>query len=139
MLKGFIMQMLMRGAMAPMNKGSGMRMFLHFAAGVLICVAAGFLIVATHLWFKSQYSLEVANLISAGAVMGLAIICLIAAWMISLRQKSYLRQAQKDMQENLKGVFELLDDSVGQNVRDHPAMSLLIAGVAGYALTDLAS
>lgn len=134
-----IVQMFMRDVLAgftPASTAVKASNYLHLAAGFLLVLATGFGLWGAHIWFSMNIAADYAMLATAGVMFALAVVAIIAACIFTCVRRARMRAAKRHLQGTVTDIFKLLENSVGQNIQEHPAVSLIIAGLAGYVLAE---
>jgi len=120
----------------PFTRTSRTASWLRTAAGLLGIVGTGFLIVAMYYWLDAHYAPDMAALIAAASVFALALLAAGVAGLMAIERRSRLMAVKAEVKKNLAVVFETLDTELGQPVRENPALSVALAALAGYMVTD---
>jgi hypothetical protein len=109
---------------------------LFVLSGLLTLVAISFLIIAFYAWVQSQYPPETAALLTAGAVLGLALLVGFAGHGIIHQRRLHTEAAKTNIQHTIKSTIAALDDELGDQVRDNPITAVLLAALAGYVASE---
>lgn len=136
------MQMFMRDVLAgfvPASTAAKTSGYLSFAASILGVLGVGFGLWGAHIWFTMNLPADYAMLATAGLMLGLAIVSGLIAMCISMVRQSRLRAARLNLQNTVMDMFKSLENGVGQNIQDHPAVSLVVSGLAGFVLAEMTS
>ena len=104
--------------------------------GVFICVGLGLITYGTYLSLLSQYSPQAS--ISMTGILSLVFAMLIAGLLYATEKYRYLKAQKEKLKflENFKEALSLLDEEIGDPIRNHPKVSVLIAALSGFLLED---
>jgi hypothetical protein len=120
----------------PVSNKSKAGFALILLSALLGAVATGLLIVALHAWLGTQFTPDLAALITAGVVFALSIIAALTAAGIMHKRTLHMQSMKNDLKGNLQTILASFDDELGDHVRENPAMALALATVAGFILAD---
>lgn len=113
---------------------------LYVVSGLLGFVALGFLIAAFYAWALAVYAPDIAALMTAGVVSGLALAAAITAYVVNHKRQIQRQIRQESMKDDIlthvKAVIATVDDEFGDQIRENPTMAVLLASVAGFIAAD---
>jgi hypothetical protein len=98
----------------------------------LFCLGSGFLIYAAYLWLQSNYSPEMASLLTGTVSLLLAAIFVTAASIAQSYRRFRLKKMRQEIGATLHAALEMLEDELSDPVRNNPKTAVLMASVAGF-------
>lgn len=121
----------------PASTAVRVRDYMSLAAGCLTLLALCVGLWGVHTWFSMNLPADVSALATAGAILILACLAGLVSFCITCVRRARLRAAKQRMSDALSGMLKSLENGVGQNIQENPAVSLMVAGIAGYVLADM--
>ena len=113
---------------------------LYVVSGFLGFVALGVLIAAFYALDLAGHAPEIAALMTAGVVSGLALAAAITAYVVNHKRQIQRQIRQESMKDDIlthvKAVIATVDDEFGDQIRENPTMAVLLASVAGFIAAD---
>ncbi len=120
----------------PVSQKSKLGILLLMASGLLGAVALAFFIIAFYLWVQTQFTPELAALVTAGAILSLAIIMALTALNVLHKRRVHAMSVRENLQDTIQTVIASFDDELGDHVRKNPGVALALAGLAGYIIAS---
>lgn len=110
----------------------------NFAAlsGFLACIGLGFLIYAAHLWLLPRYTPETAAALTAALAFFLAFVVMVGAYTCMALKRSHLSKFRQNITKNIESALEMLDDDLGNTIRENPKTALAAAWITGFVIGD---
>jgi hypothetical protein len=100
-------------------------------------IAVFFLALSLYKYLEKTYTSDIAALGAAGAVLLLAMLSYLVAW-IAGRKKKQLQtvSAQNDMKNDIRVLIHDVCRELDEPVRENPKTTLLIAALAGFFIAN---
>lgn len=105
-------------------------------AGILTLTATGFLIAGFHEYLSNQYPSDQANLLTAAGVLVLAGITALIGVGIAQKRQIKKEMIKHDIKRDLQSIISAVDDELGDQVRENPAVAVGLAALVGFILAD---
>ncbi|MCB1538388.1 MAG: hypothetical protein H6865_04440 [Rhodospirillales bacterium] len=126
----------------PVSQKSKTGAILLVAAAALGATAAGFLITAFCIWVGTQVPPASAALTTGGLILALAL-CTAGGALAVLHRRANARAPVpglgamgNDMIDTVQLAVSMIDDELGEKVRENPLTALLLASLTGYVVGD---
>jgi len=116
---------------APLTGRSKAVMALYGFAGFLLALAFGYAVYAFNLSMTGIYTPELAALMTAGLCLGLAILAVLSAILVTMLRRRKAAQFKRDAFEMAENLIAYVDEELKQPVNDNPKTALAIASIAG--------
>ncbi len=128
-------QLLMMGAiggqMQPRRQDKTGLAIFGFSA-VLGVVSMVYLIIAMSYWLKTQYTPEVAALVTAGTVLSLALLVAACGYAYNVARKSKVEAVTDELKIKVIKAIEAVSEEMEDPIRNYPKSSVALATLAGY-------
>lgn len=117
----------------PVRKNTAAKALTAFAA-VLSVAGLGALAVGAFFWLSEVYPLHIVMTILGGAVLGLAVVAGLCAWLAYNSRFLNAKLRQKVIQSKLKDLSEAVGDEFSGAIRDYPKTTAALAALLGIAV-----
>ncbi len=101
-------------------------------AAVFSLIGSGFLIFAAHLWFRQNYTPDIAMAYTGVLVTVLALILACACMAVEKYKQHKIKEFQSDMHNALHSVIDTIDEVLAEPVNISPHAAIIAASVAGF-------
>ncbi len=133
-----IENILIDGVLNPQggNKIKNDNISILFLCGIFICLGFVFLIYGAYLYMLTLYSPQFTALMTG--ILSLAIALVIFGFVYLVTKYRYLKAQKTRLKilEGLQSTLSSLDDEVGEPIRNHPKLSVIIAAISGFILEN---
>lgn len=104
---------------------------------ILLCASGVILsILGLERLLETHYSPDVAAFLAAAAAFTVALLAALAQRLKNSFRRHAIRNTGNEIEKNLRGIFETLEEGIHEPIRDNPKMAVLIAALAGFAATQ---
>lgn len=135
LIQGFILDRVLHSN-ALLSRRSKAGLVLMGLSALCVFVALIFLIIALHNYLETRYTADMAALITAGFVAGLAAIFALLGFSALNQRHSRLETVKQELTDNLAALFEAVGEELDDPVRNHPKTALAAAALAGFFVAN---
>ena len=120
---------------APFMRKNKFGLGLMALSALLFCAGVIFAMMSGYGWLLTQFTQPLAALISAGFILGLALLSSLTGFLLIKKQPAPAMQ-QDEMLQIIDAVTELLGEELTDPIKENPKTAILLASVAGFAAAD---
>ncbi len=123
-------------APAPLSGLEKTKQFLCLLSASFLAMGFVFLVYGAHTWLSAYYSDAFAAIITGLVSLALSVVIAIMHFAAIRYHKARIRTFRKTITDEIMSSISILENELGDPIRENPKTSLIIASVLGFWIED---
>lgn len=120
---------------APLSHKSKLGLGFMALSVLLVVAGLGFLIFGAYIWLMANFPPETAAFLTGVTCLMTAVLLGLVAVAVLQYKRYRMRKFKKDIMETISSAMALLDEEIGEPIRDNPLSAVMISAVVGYLVS----